>query len=91
MRAYRTVLGVALGLSALAGGARAQEVPEPVKPLLGAWKQAETEKGRLFVGPLEDRRRVDEFRKEIGLPPLAEYLKRYKEENGGRDVEVVDD
>jgi hypothetical protein len=50
-----------------------------------------TEKGRLFVGPLEDRKRVDEFRKAIGLPPLAEYLKRYKEENGGRDVEVVDD
>jgi hypothetical protein len=50
-----------------------------------------TEKGTLIVGPLEDRKKVDEFRKEIGLPPLAEYLKRYKEENGGKDVEVVDD
>lgn len=30
--------------------------------------------GKPFVLPLEDPERVDAFRKEIGLPPLAEYL-----------------
>jgi hypothetical protein len=47
-------------------------------------------KGRLVVGPLEDRARVDDFRKEIGLEPLAKYLKRYEEENGGKAVRILD-
>jgi hypothetical protein len=46
--------------------------------------------GRLVVGPLEDRARVDEFRKEIGLGPLAKYLERRKEENGGKAVRILD-
>jgi hypothetical protein len=50
-----------------------------------------TAKGELVVGPLENRTKVDEFRKAIGLPPLTEYLERYKEENGGKPVRVRDD
>jgi hypothetical protein len=46
------------------------------------------ENGMLVVGPLEDPKRVDEYRKEIGLPPLREYLKRYQDENGGKEVRV---
>ena len=46
--------------------------------------------GQLVVGPLEDRARVDEFRKEIGLGPLAKYLERRKEENGGKAVRILD-
>ncbi len=48
-------------------------------------------KGELAIGPLEDRQRVDQWRKEIGLPTLAAYLARHKEANGGKDVQVVDD
>jgi hypothetical protein len=44
---------------------------------------------RDVVGPFEDRAKVDEFRKAIGLSPLAEYLERYKTENGGKDVRVL--
>jgi hypothetical protein len=47
-------------------------------------------KGLLVVGPLEDRARVDEFRKEISLPPLAKYLERRREENGGKDIRILD-
>jgi hypothetical protein len=49
-----------------------------------------TPDGELVVGPLEDRRKVDHYRKEIGLPPLAEYLKRYQAENGGKEVRVLE-
>jgi hypothetical protein len=28
--------------------------------------------------------------KAIGLPPLAKYLERYREENGGEAVRVLD-
>ena len=48
-------------------------------------------KGMLCVGPLEDRAKVDQFRKEIGLPPLKEYLARHKEANRGKDVRVLED
>ncbi len=48
------------------------------------------DKGELVVGPLEDRTRVDEFRKVIGLPPLAKYLDRYREENGGKAVRILE-
>jgi hypothetical protein len=47
------------------------------------------EKGELVVGPLEAPKRVDEFRKAIGLTPLAEYLRRYKVDNGGKEVRVL--
>src|SRR5262249_18365460 len=47
-------------------------------------------RGLLVVGPLEDRARVDEFRKEIGLPPLAKYLERRRDENGGKPVRILD-
>jgi hypothetical protein len=47
------------------------------------------EKGQLVVGPLEDRARVDEFRKEIGLPALAKYLERRRAENGGKAVRIL--
>jgi RNA polymerase sigma factor (sigma-70 family) len=47
--------------------------------------------GSLVLGPLEDRRRVDQLRQEVGLPPLAAYLARYKESNKGREVRVVDE
>jgi hypothetical protein len=50
-----------------------------------------TARGEMVLGPLEDRKRVDEFRKAIGLPPLARYLERYRQDNGGKDVRVVDD
>jgi hypothetical protein len=46
------------------------------------------ENNELVVGPLEDPKRVDGYRKEIGLPPLREYLKRYQDENGGKEVRV---
>ena len=47
-------------------------------------------KGQLVIGPLEDRARVDEFRKEIGLGPLAKYLERRREENGGKAIRILD-
>jgi hypothetical protein len=48
-------------------------------------------RGKLVVGPLEDRVKVDALRKAIGLPPLARYLERYREENGGEPVQVLDE
>src|SRR5262249_38667411 len=48
------------------------------------------ENRELVVGRLEEPKRVDEYRKEIGLPPLREYLKRYQEENGGKEVRVLE-
>jgi len=48
-------------------------------------------KGELVIGPLEDRKKVNQFRKEFGLPTLAEYLARHREANGGKDVQIVDD
>lgn len=46
-------------------------------------------KGELLLGPLEDRQQVDAFRKAYGLPTLAEYLQRYKDE--GKTVRIVDE
>lgn len=34
-----------------------------------------TKKGEIY--PLEDESKVDEWMKELGLPPLEEYLKRF--------------
>jgi hypothetical protein len=49
------------------------------------------EKGRPVLLPLQDRARVDELRKAIGLFPLAEYLKFFEQQNGGKPVQVLDD
>jgi len=49
------------------------------------------EKGELVVLPLVDRKRVEELRKEIGLFPLADYLKFFEKQNGGRQVTFQDD
>jgi hypothetical protein len=43
----------------------------------------ETEAGELVVRRLEDPDRVDEFRKELGLTPLRDYLARF-----GREVTI---
>jgi hypothetical protein len=36
----------------------------------------------MLVLPLQDRARVDDFRKEVGLPPLAEYLDSLRKRHG---------
>ncbi len=38
---------------------------------------SQNEKGELLLGGLEDKARVEEFRKEIGLFPLSQYLKMF--------------
>lgn len=48
------------------------------------------DKEDLVVPALEDRKKVDEYRKELGLPPLAEYLKLF-ESGTGKKVEIIDD
>jgi hypothetical protein len=45
-------------------------------------------RGALVVGRLEDRSRVDDFRRDIGLPSLAKYLERYKQD--GQKVRIVE-
>jgi hypothetical protein len=50
----------------------------------------EDERGGLVVLPLEDRARVDAWRKEVGLPPLAEYLEVWRAANGGRPIGFAD-
>lgn len=47
-------------------------------------------KGEWVVAPLEDRARVEEFRKELGLFSLATYL-RLIEQQGGMKVKFADD
>ncbi len=42
--------------------------------------------GELVVLPLEDRKKVDAWREELGMPPLSEYLKMF-----GRKVRFIDD
>jgi hypothetical protein len=49
------------------------------------------EKGELLVMPLEDRSRIEELRKEIGLLTMADYLKLFVEQNGGKPVRFEDD
>jgi hypothetical protein len=48
-------------------------------------------KGEAVVLPLEDRARVEELRKEIGIFPLKTYLQTFKRMNGGRAVKFMDD
>jgi hypothetical protein len=49
------------------------------------------DEGALVIMPLEDRKRVEELRKEIGLFALADYLKLFEKENGGKPVTLQDD
>lgn len=44
----------------------------------------QNDKGKLVVLPLEGRARVDEYRKEMSMPPLADYLALF--ERGGKKV-----
>jgi hypothetical protein len=43
-------------------------------------------KGGMVVLPLEDRQKVEEFRKEIGLFPLSKYLAAF-----GKDVKFLEE
>lgn len=43
-----------------------------------------------LVGWLEDRQRVDEFRKTVDLPPLAEGMRQWSAQHKGRPVELCD-
>ena len=49
------------------------------------------EKGELLLIALEDRARVEELRKEIGLSALTQYLKFFEKQNGGKPVKFADD
>ncbi|MCW8132069.1 MAG: hypothetical protein KIS92_17105 [Planctomycetota bacterium] len=47
--------------------------------------------GAPVVLPLEDRARVEAFRREIGIFPLSQYLAMFKQMNGGKDVKFQAD
>lgn len=47
--------------------------------------------GEAVVLPLEDKAKVEQFRKEIGLFPLAQYLGMFKQMNGGKDVKFSEE
>ncbi len=44
------------------------------------------EKGLPIVFPLEDKAKVEEFRRELGLFPLAQYLAMYKKMTGAKEI-----
>jgi hypothetical protein len=46
--------------------------------------QASFKEGKVVVSPIEDEEHVDERRKAVGLPPLAEYLKVLEKMYGGK-------
>jgi hypothetical protein len=46
-------------------------------------------KGEMVLLPLENQAKVDEYRKEMNMPPLAEYLALF--ERGGQKVKFSDD
>lgn len=48
-------------------------------------------KGKLIVFPLESKEKVDQFRKEIGVFPLAQYLEIFQQQNGVKEVEFLED
>ena len=52
---------------------------------------SKTANGEIVVGPFEDPAKVDGWRRDIGLEALTEYLERYRKENGGNAVRVLDD
>ena len=44
-----------------------------------------------MVAPLQDRAKVEQFRKEIGLFPLAQYLDIYKQQTGAKEIKYMED
>lgn len=42
----------------------------------------QNDKGEMVVLPLQDRARVEEFRKDLGLPPLTVYLEYLRQKHG---------
>lgn len=58
-----------------------------VQALQAEWQRygtqlGQNEKGEMVVLPLQDRTKVDEYRKEMGLPPLADYLEDLRRRHG---------
>jgi hypothetical protein len=49
------------------------------------------EKGRLLLMALEDRDKVDEWRKQLGMIPLNQYLDIFRKGTPPRDVVIEDD
>lgn len=47
--------------------------------------------GAPAVLPLEDRAKVEQFRKEIGLFPLTQYLATFRQMSGGKEVKFMAD
>ena len=47
--------------------------------------------GAPAVLPLEDKAKVEEFRREIGIFPLSQYLALFKEQSGGKDVKFLEE
>ncbi len=44
------------------------------------------DKGQTVVRHIEDKDKVDAFRKELGMTPLAEYLEHFKQDNGYLEI-----
>jgi len=53
--------------------------------------QVTTEGDKLIVLPIESKAKVDEYRKEIGVFPLSEYLDIFKQQTGAKTVEFIED
>ena len=49
------------------------------------------EKGEMVVLPLEDRAKVDQFRRELGMGPLAQYLAFFTRMNGGKELKFLEE
>jgi hypothetical protein len=49
------------------------------------------EKGECVIYPLENRNKVDQFRKEIGLFPLSTYLDFYKQQAGVKEIKFLEE
>jgi hypothetical protein len=47
--------------------------------------------GEPVVLPLEDRARVEEFRREIGIFPLSKYLEMMKQMTGGKEIKFAEE
>lgn len=47
--------------------------------------------GSPAVLPLEDRAKVEQFRKEIGIFPLTQYLATFRQMSGGKEVKIMAD
>jgi hypothetical protein len=44
------------------------------------------DKGQIVIFAIEDRNKVDEFRKELGIFPLSQYLSYVKQMTGAKDI-----